>query len=77
LTRSNLKNNGVYYPDIQVVNVRNRNETLCYLAGQLVALKVELLHDDSHRRASVVINQAYDNVRDDVGSAMNSSALQT
>jgi hypothetical protein len=35
--------------------VRNRNATLCYLAEQLVALKVELLHDDSHRRASVVL----------------------
>jgi hypothetical protein len=57
--------------------MRNRNETLCYLAEQLVTLKAELLHDDSHHRASVVINQAYDNVGDNVGSAMNGCALQT
>ena len=36
--RHNLKN-GVYYPDIQVVSVQNKNETLRYLADQLVELK--------------------------------------
>lgn len=68
--RHNLSN-GVYYPDIKVVNVLNENETLRYLADQLVKLETEFLHGD---RASVTVNHTFGDVCGNVIRAMTGDA---